>query len=138
MVKLRSFAFLVVVLAALAFIDCVWNGYKIWTTPIRYEVIEGRNNAPDHVGTTNRHYQYMSFRAVSSYGFAPLLIPILISAIALWSAWLMRRLMLLVVTCLFILFVFITGYSIGAAYMLSGLALILAAFVAFAVTTLPI
>lgn len=128
MTNLRSSYFLCVVLAALAFIDCIWSGHRIWTTPVRYEVVQG---TPDGAGT-NRHYEYIPFQAVSSYGAAPLLFPVLISAIALWTAWCKRLLMLLILCCIFILFVFVTGFSIGGSYMRAGFALILAAIAGLA------
>ncbi len=130
--RFRAFWFLCVVLAALAFIDCGWKGYRIWATPIRYEVVEGRNPGPNEAGTANSHYEYRSFREVSSYGIAPLLLPMLLSAIALLSGWIIRPIILFIVAGIFLLFIFVTGFSIGGTYMLSGLGLILAAIAALA------
>lgn len=85
---------------------CVWTGYWLWTTPL----------------TNEGGY----FSEISYLGATPLVIPVLISLMALWSIFKLKMLMMLIATLLLLVFWLITGFSIGMAYtpalMLLGLA----------------
>jgi hypothetical protein len=58
-----------------------------------------------------------SFSEVSGLGVAPLIVPVLISAGAAWAVWQRNRGGVIGGTALMGIFTFITGFSIGGAYI---------------------
>jgi len=53
------------ILAFSALLWCIWTGYKIWTTPV---TLQGK-----------------SFSEISGLGITPLVIPVLITMVAVWA-----------------------------------------------------
>jgi hypothetical protein len=98
---------------------CVLIGCWFWFTPIRYEGIT--NDVPT--------VHYRSFSEVSRFGPAPLIVPVLIAAIAAWAAWRSHRVVLGFGAVLLVAFTFISGFSIGGGYLPAS-ALLLAAVLA--------
>ena len=69
---------------------------------------------------------------VSGKGALPLFIPVLIAGLGTWGAWLGRRLVLASSALLLLVFTVISGFSIGAWYLVpSGLQLLGAILAAF-------
>jgi len=106
----------------------VWSiaiGWRIWTTPVRYQTISWRTNAQ---GQTEREeaFVFRSFREISGLGVAPLLVPIALAGLAFAAA--VRRYAIVVATSvlMFLLFMFVTGFSIGGAYNAPGVLLFVA------------
>ncbi len=100
------------ILVISAFAWCVWTGCKIWTTPITYSGIEIKKKRDGNI----RHevMKTKSFADISGAGSFPLLLPIFITSIALGSLFVLRTTLLVIATCLFSIFWFISGFSIGA------------------------
>ena len=101
---------------------CVLIGGWLWFTPIQYEGFI--NDVPT--------VRYQSFSDVSLFGAAPLIVPVLIAAIAAWAAWRSRRVVLGFAAFLLVAFAFISGFSIGRGYLPAS-ALLLAALLATSV-----
>jgi len=99
---------------------CVLMGCWIWFAPIRYELM--RNGVPA--------VQSQPFSEVSLLGPAPLIVPVVISAVAAWAAWRSHRVVLGFAAFLLAVFTFISGFSIGAGYLPASGLLFLAAVVA--------
>lgn len=79
-----------------AFSWCVWNAWVIWNSPW----------APG-----------LSFRQASGLGFVPLAIPILITGAATLLAGVGRGVWVSALGGVFVLYAFVTGFSIGSAYI---------------------
>ena len=103
------------ILAVLAVIVCIWLGYKMWVTPIKYSGIEIYNSA-NGVRTEREVIKLRSFENVSGYGVVPLLIPVFICLLALWATFKLKRIILALSVLLIILFWLLTGFSIGMVY----------------------
>ena len=97
---------------------CVLVGCWLWFTPFTYE----STSAPG-VG-------YRSFSEVSLFGPAPLIVPVLIAALAVWAAWRSHRVVLGIAAFLLAVFTFISGFSIGRGYVPASGLLVLAAVLA--------
>src|SRR5579872_1380210 len=113
------------ILAATSAIWCAVIGWRMWFTPVRYLVVGGvAGPALDH----------KFFSDVSGFGALPLIVPVLIAIVATYAALrgLLQVLALLMV--LFAVFAFITGFSIGGAF-LPAAALLLATVLAFVVSS---
>ena len=95
-------------------------GCWIWFAPIRSEAI--RNGVPA--------VRYHSFSEVSLLGPVPLVVPVLIAAVAAWAAWRSHQVILGFAAFLLAVFTFISGFSIGAGYLPASGLLFLAAVVA--------
>ena len=104
-------------LSALGLAWCAVAGVSIWFTPKRYS---GMSNGVPAVWEP-------SFSEVSGLGAVPLLIPVLFAALAAWAAWRGRPVTLGVAALLLAVFTFITGFSIGGAYIPAAWLLIVAA-----------
>jgi hypothetical protein len=98
---------------------CVFMGGWFWFVPIRYEVI--RDGVPA--------VRYQSFSEVSLLGPAPLIVPVLIAAVAAWAAWRSHRVALGLAAFLLVVFTFISGFSIGGGYLPASALLLAAAVV---------
>jgi hypothetical protein len=86
---------------------CVFVGFSIWFTPVKDSGISG--------GVPSVHDR--SFADVSRFGSAPLVVPVLIAAFAGWSALRGHRMLLGFAAFLLAVFTFISGFSIGGAYL---------------------
>jgi hypothetical protein len=86
---------------------CLLIGAWFWFTPIGYEATTS--------GVSTMRYR--SFSEVSLFGPAPLMVPVLIAAVAAWAAWRSHRVVLGFAAFLLVVFTFISGFSIGAGYV---------------------
>jgi hypothetical protein len=109
-------------LASVAVAACLWAGWRIWTTPVRYEVV---NTTPDGAGA-NRRFESRRFAEVSRLGLLPLVVPVLISGLGTWAAYRGRRWALACSSLALAIYAFISGFSIGGAYHLAVYAMALA------------
>lgn len=73
-----------------------------------------------------------SFSEISALGPLPLLVPIGLTGVAALAAWTKRPIIVFVLGVVLMGYSFITGFSIGNAYMPAGIALVVAAGVGFA------
>jgi hypothetical protein len=120
------------VLAATAVVWCAVSGYRFWFTPVRYLVVGGVPGRP-----LQRAFEYRPFAEVSGYGALPLIVPVFIAIIATYAAFRGLRLVLALSMILFVVFTFITGFSIGGAYLPCAGLLALSTVFAFAVSPKP-
>lgn len=110
------------ILAAVSTAWCVALGFMIWFTPVRYSGITGEPGQPD------RHVvSYRAFSEISHFGPLPLVFPVVVATLATWAAWRGVRNGLGGLALLFAAFTFISGFSIGGAYLPAAGALIVAA-----------
>ena len=72
-----------------------------------------------------------TFAEVSLWGALPLVVPVLLAALAMWAAWRNKRLALLVSTAALLAFCVLAGFSIGRGYVLGGGAMVWALLVLF-------
>src|SRR5262249_7690696 len=116
----------VVALAALGW--SVQAGWRIWTTPVRYQVFE---SAGDTTGatTTRERFEDRAFWEESSP--VPLVIPVLLSGWGAWTAWKGQSIGVTVAALLLLGYSFVTGFSIGGAYVAAGWTLVAAALINF-------
>ena len=63
---------------------------------------------------------------VGGAGVVPLVVPVLVGAWAAWAAWRQSIAVLAVATAIFLGFCFIAGFSIGGAYVPTGIGLVAA------------
>lgn len=101
-----------------------WEPPITRVTPIRYLQYSSAEPAERFV---HRH-----FSEVSGSGIVPLVVPTVLAGLATWAAWRQRLLGLSVVTLVFFGFCFITGFSIGAAYVPIARALLVATLISAA------
>jgi hypothetical protein len=104
---MKSFKWLAISPATGGLVWCFVVGWKIWVTPVRYL----------HYSSSEPRFVYLPFAEVSGLGIVPLIVPTLLAGLAMWFAWRQRSLPLGVVTSAVAVFCFITGFSIGAAYL---------------------
>jgi hypothetical protein len=114
-------------LAAAALIWSIAAGWRIWTTPVRYQTV---NWSMDAQGGTVRQdgFAVRSFRDVSLLGAVPLIVPVALAGVALVAAMCRFNIAVATSALLFVLFVFVAGLSIGGAYVIPG-AMLMVAFV---------
>jgi hypothetical protein len=113
-------------LALISLSWCVVVGFRIWFTPVRYTGITVVPGRPDQ-----HTVAYSAFADVSSFGPLPLIIPTLIAIAGAWAAWRGARVALGLAALLLAAFAFVTGFSIGGAYILpAGLLLLATLFAA--------
>jgi hypothetical protein len=114
------------VLALVSVSWCIVAGFRIWFTPVRYV---GTRVDP---GLADQHIVvHKAFHDASSLGLIPLVIPTLIALAGAWAAWRGAGVALLIAALLLAAFAFVTGFSIGGAYILpAGLLLIATLFAA--------
>jgi hypothetical protein len=106
---------LIVALSVASFLWCVLVGLLFWFLPSGGE----------------------SFASISAFGPAPLILPVVLAAIGAWAAYRRHRLLLVVVTAVITLYAFITGFSIGLAYLPAVAALVAASIVALSASGGP-
>lgn len=116
------------VLTAAALVWSISIGWRIWTTPVRYQTIAWRTNAR---GQTEREdgFVFRSFREVSGLGAVPLLVPAALAGLAFVAAVRGYGVVVATSALLFLLFAFVTGFSIGGAYKAPGVLLSVASLV---------
>ena len=98
-----------------AFRWCSWARYQLWTTPITYSGIEVSSYS-NGKSATNTITKTRKFSEVSHSGIAPLIVPVLISLMALWAILRGKTVGLFVATVLLSIFWLLAGFSIGMAY----------------------
>ena len=106
---------IIVALSAGSFLWCLVVGLLFWFLPSGGE----------------------SFASISAYGPAPLIVPVVLAAAGAWAANRRHKLVLVVVTAVITLYAFITGFSIGLAYLPAVAALVAASIAALAATGGP-
>lgn len=106
---MKPFKWLATLSVAGGLVWCVVIGWKLWVTPVRYLHYSSSEPAPRFVS--------LSFSDVSGLGIVPLVVPIVLVGLAMWFAWRQRTLALGAVTLAVAAFCFITGFSIGRAYV---------------------
>ena len=112
-------------LAAGALIWSAWAGWRTWTTPVRYQAI--RWQAVSNGEMIEREgFEFRSFRQVSLLGPVPLLVPVGFAGLGTWAAWRRRPVVLGTSALLLALFTFVSGFSIGGAYVVPSAAMLLA------------
>jgi hypothetical protein len=112
-------------LALISLSWCVVVGFRIWFTPVRYVGITVVPGQPDQHSVA-----YSAFADVSFLGPLPLIIPTLIATAGAWAAWRGLRVALGLAAVLLAAFAFVTGFSIGGAYVLPAGLLLLATLLA--------
>ena len=121
---------------------CLVIGVLIWTTPIRGGGVQfSAEIRSDSTGVSTgtmviEPVEDRSFSDISTLGIVPLVIPVLLAGWALWAAWSRRILGLAVATLVFLVFCFITGFSIGGAYTPAGWGLAVATIMAVVTRTI--
>ena len=114
-------------LAGSAVLASVWAGVRIWSTPMRYEVVDA---TVDGAGANHR----FETRRV---GTLPLSIPVVITGLGAWAAYRRRRWSLVLAAVVLALFAAVAGFSIGGAYLPSVCGLAVASLVALATHPTP-
>jgi hypothetical protein len=109
-------------LAAAVVLWCLWIAARVWTTPfvVNDIVVE---QGPDGSLVTRRVQKTHFFADVSGLGMVPLLIPVFLACGAAFTAWHRAPDLLAVAVVLFFAYVYVTGFSIGGAYVRPGLTL---------------
>lgn len=114
---------LLVVLATASLLWCIAAGLLLWFLPT------GSSSSASSDGALQDRGQ--SFSSVSHLGTLPLIVPVVVAAIAAWSAFRNHRRVLLGATILLTLYSLVTGFSIGLFYMPAAGALVVATVLAF-------
>jgi hypothetical protein len=115
---MKPFKWLATLLVTGGLVWCFVIGWKIWVTPVRYLHYSSSEPA--------QRFVYLSFSEVSGLGIVPLVVPTVLVGLAMWFAWRQRTLALGAVTLAVAVFCFITGFSIGRAYVPIAVALFVA------------
>lgn len=108
---------------------CLFVGWWIWTTPVRYVGVVSDPENPDRSVQAEK---YERFEDVSALGAIPLVIPVILAGLATLTAFGRAPMILLTLGIALLAYGFVTGFSIGRAYMPAGRVLILAACIAAA------
>ncbi len=103
------------ILVISAFCWCIWVGYQIWTTPVTYKGIEVVSSVNSHI-RIKEVIETREFSNISDLGATPLIIPVLITLIAIWSIFRFNIKILVIATVLLSVFWVLSGFSIGIAY----------------------
>jgi hypothetical protein len=113
---------LAAVLACGGLIWCAVVGVLIWVVPSGTST----TTSSDGVATTGPGE---SFSSISGLGPVPLLIPVALVGVAVWASLRLHRAVLIVATALLAVYCFLTGFSIGLAYVPAAVALVVACVV---------
>jgi hypothetical protein len=116
-------------LATATLVWCLFVGWWIWTTPVRYV---GLVSDPVDPAKTIQAEKYERFQDVSVFGAVPLVVPVILAGLATVAAWARRAVVLFVLALMLLVYGFVTGFSIGSAYMPAGAVLLVAACTAIA------
>lgn len=114
------------VLAAATLAWCLFVGWRLWTTPVRYVGVVFDAGAQRAVGAE----KYERFADISALGPVPLVVPVVLTALGTIAALRSRTRVLFVLAFGLLAYSYVTGFSIGSAYMPAGGALLLAALIA--------
>ena len=106
--------------AGLALLWCLLVGAWIWMTPIRYA--GSRSSGTE----TIPFEEFLTFAQASRLGVLPLVVPVLLAALATWAAWKERGLPLALSTVALVAFTIVSGFSIGVAYLVATAAVLCA------------
>lgn len=109
---------------------CVAVGLLLWFLPL------GSSSSSSSAGGVIADGG-QSFASISSLGPLPLIVPVVLVAIAVWSALRRHRCVLLGAAILVTLFSLLTGFSIGLAYLPAVAALVAASIGAFSAADRP-
>jgi hypothetical protein len=121
---------LIVGLSCAGLLWCVAVGFLLWFLPLGSSSSASSSGAVVEDGG-------QSFASISSLGPLPLIVPVVLVAIAVWSAFRRHRRVLLGATILVTLFSLLTGFSIGLAYLPAVAALVAASIGAFSAAGRP-
>lgn len=118
------------ILATVGLLWSVWAGVRIWTTPVVTHrvamVAEGSN---EERVSSQPFREAQRFAEVSPLGALPLLIPVALAALAVFGAWIRESFSLTLGAVLLLGYSFVTGFSIGGAYVPAALCLVAASSV---------
>ena len=118
------------ILATLGLLWSLWAGVRIWTTPVVHThvsmVAEG-SNEPDAL--RDPYPEVRRFAEISPLGTLPLVIPVALAALAVFGAWIRESFTLALGAVLLLGYSFVTGFSIGGAYVPAALCLVAASAV---------
>ena len=103
---------IVTALTSAAVVACLWSGVRIWTAPVRSEVVETRDDG----SVSTPRFQNQRFAEVSPLGPFPLIVPVLISALGTWAAIRGRRWGVFSSAAVLAFFAILGGFSIGGSY----------------------
>jgi hypothetical protein len=115
---------LVITLSCAGLLWCIAVGLLLWFLPL------GSSTSTSSSGTMVADGG-QSFSSISGLGPLPLIIPLVFVSLGTWSALRHRKHVLVAATALLALFVFLTGLSIGLAYLPAVAALVVACIIAF-------
>jgi Na+/H+-dicarboxylate symporter len=119
----------IVALASAGLLWCIATGLLLWFLPV------GSSSSTSSDGAVQNGGQ--SFSSVSGLGPLPLIVPVVVVAIATWSAIRDHRRVLLGATILLTLYSLLTGLSIGLFYMPAVAAFVVATVLAFSLPDKP-
>ncbi len=108
----------VVFTCAVALVWCMGAGWWIWVSPV--------TPSPPVASAGAAAAESRTFADVSAFGATPLVVPVVLAALALWCAWTVRPRALFATGLTLAAFSFVTGFSIGAAYLPAAAAIVLA------------
>ena len=126
------------ILSAAGLLWCVGVSGWIWVTPIRSSGFGTQAWSSSSAGSVSSGVRTVPvevsrrFADVSLLGAFPLVVPVLLAALATWAAWHNKKLVLLLTTGALLTFCVLAGFSIGGSYLLGGGALLWALLVRFA------
>ena len=120
-------------LAAAGFLWTIGVGVWIWMTPVRLSGVSSEAFASSTAGVTSSVVRTVlveetrRFADVSLLGPVPLMMPAVLAGLAAMAVWRRKSLLLMLLpTATLLVFCFIAGFSIGAAYVPAGGAMVLA------------
>ena len=99
-----------------AYILCIWTSYKVWVTPVEYNVVEIHDSGNGAV-TEKNFVRFKKFSDISSLGVVPLLVPAVIVFLAVLAVFKFKSIALCSSVLLMLFFWFVAGFSIGMAYL---------------------
>lgn len=117
------------IVATASFVWSIAIGWWLWTRPFRSVGLVSSAEDPNKM---IRDEKIFAFSDISALGGTPLLIPIALTGLAMLAAWTNRAITLFVLSLALMGYSFITGFSIGNAYMPAAYVLVIAACIGFA------
>ena len=134
--KAKTSKYLSTLLAAVGLLWCVGIGSYLWMTPIRSSGVSTQGwSSSDAAGTGSSGVVSVpvetsrSFAEVSRTGALPLVVPVLLAALATWAAWQNKKLALSLATAALLAFCLLAGFSIGPGYVVGAGAMLWALLV---------
>ena len=118
-------------LSAFGLLWCLGMSVRIWVTPIRSSGVSmqawSTSSADGTVSSGARPVPVETsrrFADISRWGAVPLVVPVLLAALATWGAWRDKRLALGLSTAALLAFCVLAGFSIGTGYLWGGTAML--------------